>query len=46
MLLRNLLSLGFVDEQTSHGQAIIGTPVLVPVPKIVMLRVDWLTRQK
>ena len=37
ILQRNLLSLGLVEWQTSQGQAIIGTPLLVPVPSNVMV---------
>jgi hypothetical protein len=37
ILQRNLLSLGFTELQTSQGQAIIGTPLLVPVPSNVMV---------
>ena len=36
MLLRSRLSLLSVDAHTAQGQAIIGTPVLVPVPKKVI----------
>jgi hypothetical protein len=33
MLLRSLLSFKFLDKHTSHLHAIMGTPLLVPVPK-------------
>ena len=33
----NLLSLGSVEVQTSQSHAIMGTPVLVPVPRNVIL---------
>jgi hypothetical protein len=33
MLLRSLLSFLLLDKHTSQWQAIIGTPLLVPVPK-------------
>ena len=36
-LLLNLLSLESVEVQTSQSQQIMGTPVLVPVPKKVKL---------
>jgi hypothetical protein len=36
-LLRSLLSLEFAEVHTSHWQAIMGTPLLVPVPKKVMV---------
>lgn len=38
MLLRSLLSLGSVELQTGQLQAIIGTPLLVPVPKNVICK--------
>ena len=38
MLLLSLLSFVLVDEQTVQPQAIIGTPLLVPVPKKVIFK--------
>jgi hypothetical protein len=38
MLGRKRLSFVSFDVHTSHSQAIIGTPVLVPVPRNVILR--------
>jgi len=35
---RNRLSFVFLDVHTSQPHAIIGTPVLVPVPRKVILR--------
>jgi hypothetical protein len=43
MLGRNRLSFASVDVQTSQLQAIIGTPVLVPVPRKVVLREGYAT---
>jgi len=43
MLERSRLSLGSVEAHTSHGQATIGTPVLVPVPRKVIFIGGWLT---
>jgi hypothetical protein len=37
MLLRSRLSLGSSELHTSHSQATMGTPLLVPVPKNVMV---------
>ena len=37
-LLLKRLSLGSVEVQTSQSQPIMGTPLLVPVPKNVMVR--------
>jgi hypothetical protein len=37
MLERNLLSLLSGEEQTSQPQATMGTPLLVPVPRKVIL---------
>jgi hypothetical protein len=37
ILERNLVSRGSTDRQTSQSQAIMGTPLLVPVPKNVMV---------
>jgi hypothetical protein len=37
MLLRNLLSFLSSELQTMHEHAIMGTPLLVPVPKKVIL---------
>jgi len=37
MLLRSRLSFELYEWHTSHGHAIIGTPLLVPVPKKVMV---------
>jgi hypothetical protein len=37
MLLRKRLFFESVDVQTSHSQAIIGMPLLVPVPKNVIV---------
>jgi hypothetical protein len=46
-LLLRRLSLGLADEHTSQSQAIIGTPLLVPVPKKVILMEEvFITRQK
>jgi hypothetical protein len=38
MLLRSLVSLGSEELHTWQLQATIGTPVLVPVPKKVILK--------
>jgi hypothetical protein len=43
MLERSRLSLGSVEAHTSQGQATMGTPVLVPVPRKVILIGGWLT---
>jgi hypothetical protein len=37
------LSFGSVEAQTSQGQATMGTPVLVPVPRNVIFIGGWLT---
>jgi len=46
MLLRSLLSFLSVEVQTSQLQAIIGTPLLVPVPKNVIVSGGQITVQK
>jgi hypothetical protein len=46
ILLRNLLSFLLADVQTSQSQPIIGTPLLVPVPRNVILRGGLCTMQK
>jgi len=38
MLERKRLSFTSVDRQTSQSQATMGTPVLVPVPRKVMVK--------
>jgi hypothetical protein len=38
MLLRSRLSFLSVDAHIAQGQAIIGTPVLVPVPRNVIFK--------
>ena len=45
MLLRNRLSRRSAEAQTSQGQAIMGTPLLVPVPKNVIVRGGIVTAQ-
>ena len=45
MLLRKRLSFVFVEVQTLQWQAIIGTPLLVPVPRKVILRAGALIQQ-
>ena len=46
-LLRRRLSLGSVEEQTLQSQAIIGTPLLVPVPKnVILIEELFITLQK
>ena len=46
MLERSRLSFGSVEAQTAQGQATMGTPVLVPVPKKVIFKGGLLTRVK
>jgi hypothetical protein len=46
MLLRKRLSLSSADVHTRQPQAIIGMPVLVPVPRNVMVSDELLTPQK
>jgi len=45
MLLLNRLSLGFFDVHTSQLHAIIGTPLLVPVPRKVIVMGGLFTAQ-
>jgi hypothetical protein len=45
MLLRKRVSLSFDEVQTSQLHATIGTPLLVPVPKKVILREGYATLQ-
>jgi hypothetical protein len=45
MLLRKRLSFLSGEVHTAHSQAIIGTPLLVPVPRKVILREGELTWQ-
>jgi hypothetical protein len=44
MLLRKRLSFLLVEVHTGHSQPIIGTPLLVPVPRKVILRGEVFTR--
>jgi len=45
MLVRSRLSFGFDEVQTAQWQPIIGMPVLVPVPRNVILMFGALTKQ-
>jgi len=45
MLGRSRLSFASEDVQTSQSQAIIGTPLLVPVPRKVMVRGGYATTE-
>jgi hypothetical protein len=45
MLERSRLSFWSPDRQTSQSQPIIGTPLLVPVPRNVMVRGGQVTLQ-
>jgi len=44
-LLRNLLSFLSVDVQTAQLQPIMGTPLLVPVPRNVIVREGHVTSE-
>jgi hypothetical protein len=44
-LQRRRLSFGLADVHTGHPQAIIGTPVLVPVPSKVIFKGGQVTQQ-
>jgi hypothetical protein len=44
ILLLSLLSFLFVEVQTLQEQAIIGTPLLVPEPKKLIRRFEFVTR--
>ena len=46
MLLRRRLSFVSVDVHTAHWQAIMGTPLLVPVPRNVMVMGGQVTGNK
>jgi hypothetical protein len=46
MLLRSRVSFSSIDVHTSQSQAIMGMPLLVPVPKKVMVNGGQITFQK